>query len=103
MRTGAAVFIALFCICFGLKPQGEHKPVTGKLVRQIAIGGESSGWAIELESELTVDGQQVHSIEIEFHDVNTLDKLANQRVEAAGTLSHRRGVETGQRPVLEVS
>ena len=32
--------------------------VTGKLVRVMAIGAESTGWSIELESTITVDNKK---------------------------------------------
>jgi hypothetical protein len=77
--------------------------VTGKLVRVAAIGGESTGWAIALESDITVDGKQVNSIEINFAKTKKLERLEDQRVTAVGAIIHRHGVETGERPVLEVA
>lgn len=77
--------------------------VTGTLVRAMAIGGESTGWSIQVDPEITVDGKPVHSIEITYKDAQKLTKLENKRVKATGMLTHHRGVETGDRPVLEVS
>ena len=39
---------------------------TGKLERVVAIGGETTGWAIQLESETTIEGKPVKSVEIDY-------------------------------------
>jgi len=77
--------------------------VTGKLSRAMAIGGETTGWVIQVESEINVDGKQVDSIELDYHKTSKLEKLQNRRVQVVGTLSHRQGVETGDRTVLVAS
>jgi heat shock protein HslJ len=69
----------------------------------MAIGGETTGWVIQLESEITIKGKQVDSIELDYHKTSKLEKLQNQRVQVVGTLSHRQGVETGDRTVLVAS
>jgi heat shock protein HslJ len=94
----------LLCTCLQAGAQ-EPKPVTvtGKLVRVMAIGGESTGWAIQLESEIAIEGKQANSIEIDYHKTAKLEKLENMRVKASGNLAHRHGVETGERPILVVS
>jgi heat shock protein HslJ len=96
--------LLLLCICLPAAAQ-DRKPitVTGKLVRVMAIGGESTGWTIQLDSEITVDGKQASSIEVDYHKTAKLEKLENHRVRASGKLGHRHGVETGDRPVLVVS
>jgi len=83
----------------------EPKPitVTGKLVRVMAIGGESTGWAIQLESEIAIEAKEANSIEVDYHKTANLEKLENKRVKASGNLARRHGVETGERPVLVVS
>jgi hypothetical protein len=45
----------------------------------------------------------VHSIEISYEDAQKLERLKDKRVNATGKLTHKHGVETGDRPVLEVS
>ena len=74
--------------------------VTGKLVRVMAIGAESTGWAIQFDSSLTIDGKQADSIQVSY---SRLEKLENKHVKAAGKLTHRQGVETGAQPVLALS
>jgi hypothetical protein len=75
--------------------------VTGKLVKMMAVGGESSGWAIELENEQSFGGKPVKSIEVEGN-AKKLAKLENKRVVVSGTILHRSGVERADRAVLEV-
>lgn len=77
--------------------------VTGRLLRVAGIGGESTGWAIHLKSSIEVDGKQVDSIEIAYTRTAKLEKLGNRRVVGVGMLTHRHGVETGDRPVLELT
>jgi len=103
-RIAAAVTLAVYCACMQAAPQEQTKMiVTGTLARVMAIGGESTGWAIQVDPEITVDGKSAHSIEITYKDARKLAKLENKRVRAAGKLAHHHGVETGDRPVLDVS
>src|SRR5882672_120280 len=101
MRIGLA--LALLGICLVAAPQQQKITVIGKLTRAMAIGGESTGWAIQFESEMTIDGKQVHSIEDASQDIEKLERLENKQVRAGGMLSHRNGVETGDRSILNVS
>lgn len=103
-RIVAGVTLAVFCACVQATPQEQTKTiVTGTLGGVMAIGGESTGWAIQVDPEITIDGKPVHSIEIAYKDAQKLEKLQNKRVTATGKLTHHHGVETGDRPVLEVS
>jgi hypothetical protein len=77
--------------------------ITGKLVRAMAIGGESTGWILELESTNTIDGKPVHSIQVRYHKTEELEKLENARVRVTGKVTRRHGVETGEHLVLDVS
>jgi hypothetical protein len=77
--------------------------VTGKLNRVMAIGGESTGWAIQLDHEITVEGKQVSSLEIDYPKTKRLEKLENKPVNASGKITHRHGVESGDRIILEVT
>ena len=97
-----ALVSALFCACIVASSREQKTIVTGTLARQMAIGGESTGWAIQLDSETSIDGKQVNNIEIAFHDAKKLQNLQNKRVKAIGKLSRRIGVETGSRSVLDV-
>jgi formylmethanofuran:tetrahydromethanopterin formyltransferase len=103
-RTAAVVALVLFCACVQAAPQAQTKmTVTGTLARAMAIGGESAGWSIQVDPEITVDGKPVHSIDISYKGAQKLEKLKDKRVKATGKLTHTHGVETGERAVLEVS
>jgi heat shock protein HslJ len=95
--------LALFGICFALISAEQERTVTGKLTRVMATGGESTGWAIQLESEINFEGKPIHSIEVNSTEIKKFETLENKRVRATGTISHRHGVERGDRPILDVS
>lgn len=97
-----AIFCVMFCICLYAEP-AQKITVTGKLSRVMAMGGESTGWAMQLDSEATIDGKPVSSIEVDYPNTGKLEKLANKDVKVTGMVSHRQGVETGERTVLVVS
>ncbi len=103
IRVGAGLTLALLCMCFEAIPQGQKLTVTGKVIRVMVIGGESTGWAIQLESEISINGKQVDSIEVASNESQKLARLDNKPVRATGTLIQRHGVETGDRSILEVS
>ncbi len=102
-RLSISLILALVSIT--LQAQSPEQPITlvGKLVRAMAIGGESTGWTLELDSATTIDGKQVTSIQVRYRKAGKLEKLQNQHVTATGTLTHQQGVETGVQPVLNVS
>jgi hypothetical protein len=97
------LIIALILFALATPAQSDKLTVTGKLTRVMAIGAETSGWAIDLDPALTVNGNEVTSIEIQYSNTQKLEALANKTVKAAGKLSNAAGVETGRRPVLTVS
>ena len=102
-RIGTGLVLLLFSICVYATTRPQTMTVGGKLTRVMTIGGESTGWAIQLDSEVAVDGKQVNSLEVDYPKLTKLEKLENKHVEATGSLSHRQGVETGERTVLVVS
>ena len=110
-RVVACAALVVFCVaapnriaCQSDKSDKSDKiSVTGKLTRILAIGAETSGWAVELNPPLSVNGKDVSSIEIVVADSKKLESFENKTVTAKGTLSNASGVETGERPVLNVS
>jgi hypothetical protein len=102
-RFAVMWMLAISCLYLQAEIKEQKLTVTGKLTRAMAIGGESTGWTIDLDSETTIAGKAVHSIEIAYPKTEKLEKLANQHVRAKGKIGHRQGVETGDRIVLEVS
>ncbi|MFB3885973.1 MAG: hypothetical protein ACE144_12150 [Thermodesulfobacteriota bacterium] len=76
--------------------------ITGKLVRVVAIGSETTGWAVELDSPLEADGKKRNRIEID-PDGKKIDGLNNKRVEIVGTLQKRSGIERKEYWILMVN
>ncbi len=103
LQITAVLAFAAFSVCLAAVPQQQKITVTGKLARVMAIGGESTGWAIELDTAMIIDGKQVHSIEVTSQNPQKLDRLENKHVQASGKISHVQGVERGERTILEVS
>jgi heat shock protein HslJ len=101
-RIGIGLILVLFCICMYAEMPAQKISVTGKLTRAMAIGGESTGWAIQL-AETTIQEKPVNSIEVDYPNTGKLEKLANSHLKATGVISHRQGVEKGERTVLAVS
>ena len=93
----AAVLALLFGMSLQARTEEKKLTVTGKLVRIMAIGAESTGWAIEADSEVTLEGKKIMAIEVSYSKTPTLEKLANQRVRARGNITHRHSVEAGDR------
>ena len=83
--------------------KSDKLTVMGKLTRVMAIGAETTGWAIDLNPVLTVNGKQVSSLEVKSSNPKKLESLENKFVKAKGTLTNAVGVETGERPVLNLS
>jgi hypothetical protein len=105
LKVMAAIGLVMVCACLRVNAQGT--PVdgtleaTGKLVKVMAAGAETTGWAIQFEDEVTFGGKGVHSIEVEG-DVKKFGKLENKKVTVKGTIVHRQGVETKDRMVFVV-
>jgi hypothetical protein len=74
----------------------------GKLTHAMGVGGETTGWSLELKSDLTFEGQSLRSIEVSG-SAKKLAKLADQEVKARGFIKHRHGVERKDWLVLEVT
>ena len=66
------------------------------------IGGESTGWILELESAVTYDGKPVNSILVNYRETEKLEKLENARVSVTGKIAHRHEVEKGEHLVLDI-
>lgn len=99
-RLGAILTLLLTFLCLPTPAQTQRLTVTGTLSRVMAIGGESTGWSIAFDTETTIDGQPLHSIQVSSPDKIRLEALANKHVRATGQLTHHHGVETGDQPVL---
>lgn len=102
-RISMGLILAILGVHLQAQTPERQTTVSGTLGRVMAIGGESTGWAIQLDSETSIDGKRVDSLEVDYSNTERLEKLAHKHVRATGTLSHRKGVETGERLVLVVS
>jgi|ERR1700693_1344283 len=105
LGVGIGLFCIVVLVCVharGTTDEQEMMTVTGKLVRIVAVGGETTGWSIQLDSEIKIKDKPVTSIEVN-HETKRYDKLKNKHVEAKGKLTFWHGVERGDRPVLEVT
>jgi hypothetical protein len=106
LRTIRILVMALL-LCVGTRIAAQGTPVegsveaTGKLVKVMAVGAETTGWAIELEKEVSFGGNAVHSIEVEG-DVKKFGKLENKNVTVKGSIMHRSGTERKDRMVFVV-
>jgi hypothetical protein len=101
------VFILGFLACAPVVAQ--KKPLQpgeviliGRLTHVMGIGGETTGWSLELKSDLTFEAQTFRSIEV-AGPAKKLAKLANQEVKARGFIKHRKGVERKDWVVLEIT
>jgi hypothetical protein len=99
--------IGMLMLCVGLRIAAQGTPVegtveaTGKLVKAIAVGAETTGWAIQFENEVSFGGNGVHSIDVDG-DVKKFGKLENKKVTVKGMIVHRSGVESKDRLVFMV-
>ena len=100
--TAGFLLLLLGCGAQTAAQSSKKLRVTGKLTRVMAIGGESTGWAIEFDSETTIDAKPLHSIEV-AGPTDQFQQLENKKVTARGKLTYKHGVETGDRPVLKVT
>ena len=102
-RVVTGVIVALVCVSLHAHAADKEITVTGKLVRAMAIGAESTGWVVELDPAVMIGGKEVHSIQVSYGETARLEEEVNKSVRAVGKLGQRAGVETGEQPVLIVS
>jgi heat shock protein HslJ len=102
-RFAMGLILAFVCGRAWAQTEEHVVTVTGRLTHVMAIGAESTGWMIEFETETSINGKRMSSIEVASRKTKRLEVLENKRVTASGKLSHRHGVETGERTVLEIT
>jgi hypothetical protein len=97
--------VVMVCACLRTAAQGTPvegpAEATGKLVKVMAVGAETTGWAIQFEDEVSFGGKGTHTIEVEG-DVKNFGKLENKKVTVKGTIVHRPGAERKDRMVFVV-
>jgi hypothetical protein len=97
----------ILTLCFVCLHADETDPqkitIVGTLHRAMAIGAESTGWMVQVDSETIVDGRPISSIEVnDTRKPKQLEGFENKRVKIAGKVVYRHGVETGVQPYIEV-
>jgi len=83
--------------------KSKRLTVLGTLTGEMASGGKSTGWCIQLNPVLMFDGTQISSLEIKSSDTQKLASLEDKFVQAKGKLTFVSGGQTAQRPVFELS
>jgi hypothetical protein len=93
-RATMGLILTLGCVCLHADESDPQKiTLVGTIHRAMAIGAESTGWTVQVDSETIVDGKPISSIEEDFE---------NKRVKIAGKVVYRHGVETGVQPYVEI-
>jgi hypothetical protein len=96
-------FAMVSLACAQKEGEQEMVTVTGNLARIVAIGGETTGWAVKLDSPLEVEGKKLSMLEVDAGDKSEkVKELADRRVQITGTLEKRHGVERGEYWVITV-
>ena len=104
-RASMGLILTLGCVCLHADESDPQKvTLVGTLHRAMAIGGESTGWMVQVDSETTIDGKPISSIEVsDTHKPKQLEDFDNKRVKIAGKVVYRHGVETGVQSYIEIS
>ena len=103
-RASMGFILALCCVCLHADESEPQKiAIVGTLHRAMAIGAESTGWMVQVDSETIIDGKPISSIEVsDTHKPKQLEDFENKRVKIAGKVVYRHGVETGMQPYIEI-
>jgi hypothetical protein len=104
-RASMGLILALFCVCLHAD-QGDPQKITlvGTLHRAMAIGAESTGWMVQVDSETIIDGKPISSIQVsDTRKPKQLEDFDNKRVKIAGKVVYSHGVETGVQPYIEIT
>ena len=103
-RASMGLILALCCFCLHADESEPQKiTIVGTLHRAMAIGAESTGWMVQVDSETMVDGKPISSIEVsDSRKPQQLEGFENERVKIAGKVVYRHGVETGMQPYIEI-
>lgn len=101
---GVLGVLGLPAVRLGAAPAQTARPgavqVTGRVTQVVAIGGETTGWALRLDAKTRVDGRDLDRIDVA--PAQAVRGFDGKRVEARGTVVWRTGVERGRYPVLEI-
>jgi heat shock protein HslJ len=103
-RATMGLILTLGCVCLHADESDPQKiTIVGTLSRMMAIGAESTGWMVQVDSEAIIDGKPISSIEVsDTRKPKQLEEFDNKRVKIAGKIVYRHGVETGTQPYVEI-
>lgn len=101
MKKIGLIFAMLFLLCsFSYAAENEVTvtvtgvTLTGKLIRVAAIGGETTGWALELDKPLNINFSPWKFIGIDIGDIKiNLAAFEGDTVKVTGKLVKRNGIE----------
>ncbi len=104
-RASIGLILALSCAgLHGDENDPQKITIVGTVHRVMAIGAESTGWMVQVDSASVVDGKPISSIEVsDSHKPKQLEGFDNQRVKIAGKVVYRHGIETGTQPYIEIT
>lgn len=77
----------------------ETTKIIGTIEKIVVVGGETTGWAIELDS--LIEGIKLRHIEVDPNDKN-IEQFKNKKVQLTGTLEWRQGIGRGAHPVIVI-
>ena len=64
-QVSIGLILALGCVCLHADESDPQKvTLVGTLHRAMAIGAESTGWMVQVDSETIIDGKPISSIEV---------------------------------------
>lgn len=98
-------FLALGILCLHADENDPQKvKLVGTLHRAMAIGAESTGWIVQVDSQTVIDGKPISTIEVSYSKKPAeLENFDNKLVKIAGKVAYRHGVETGVQSYIEIS
>ena len=104
-RASLGLILTLCCVFLHADERDPQKiTLVGTLHRAMAIGAESTGWMVQVDSETIIDGKPISSVEVsDTRKPKQLEDFENKRVKIAGKVVYRNGVETGVQPYVEIT
>jgi hypothetical protein len=99
-RASMGLILALCCVCVRADENDPQKiTLVGTLHRAMAIGAESTGWMVQVDSETIIDGKPISSIEVsDIRKPKQLEDFENSHMsrsrpskQTPPETSHKRG------------
>jgi hypothetical protein len=93
--------VAIFAAAAFADSVPETLQLSGTVRQVMAVGGETTGWALVLDFETAVGGKIFKEIELDPGSAN-MQPYKGERAVVTGTLKEKTGVERGKYMVLLV-